>query len=44
MKAGIELDMIFESVKEFIRAVRPVNELLGFLKSLNREFKKLVKT
>jgi hypothetical protein len=43
MKAGIELDLMFDSVKEFIRAVRPVNELLSFLKSVNKEFKKHVK-
>ena len=43
MKAGIELDLMFDSVKEFIRAVRPVNELLGFIKSVNKEFKKHVK-
>jgi len=44
MKAGIELDLMFDSVREFLLVVRPVNELLGFLKSVNRDFKKHVIT
>jgi len=44
MKNGIELDLIFDSIKEFIRTVKYLNDLLSYLKSANREFKQHVKT
>lgn len=44
MKNGIELDLMFDSIKEFIRTVKYLNDLLSYLKSANREFKQHVKT